>query len=86
MPSLLTCAEMYADHIASSGSPHNNVLHFSSYFSVGVNVVIAVCLMETPAECFCYIEVLRLSAFVIHLDSNCVSLQEVQIQSFRHFG
>ena len=45
-------------------------------------MVIAVCLMETPAECFCYIEVLRLSAFVIHLDSNCVSLQEVQIQSF----
>ena len=34
-------------------------------------MVIAVCLMETPAECICYIEVLRLSAFVIHLDSNC---------------
>ena len=30
MPSLLTCAEMHADHIVSSGSPHNNVLHFSS--------------------------------------------------------
>ena len=45
-------------------------------------MVIAVCLMETPAECFCYIEVLRLSAFVIHLDSKYVSLQEVQIQSF----
>ena len=24
-------AEMHADHIVSSGSPHNNVLHFSSY-------------------------------------------------------
>ena len=24
---LLTCAEMHADHIVSSGSPHNNVLH-----------------------------------------------------------
>ena len=45
-------------------------------------MVIAVCLMETPAECICCIEVLRLSAFVIHLDSNCVSLQEVQMQSF----
>ena len=31
MPSLLTCAEMHADHIVSSGSPHNSVLHFSSY-------------------------------------------------------
>ena len=25
-------AEMHADHIVSSGSPHNNVLHFSSYY------------------------------------------------------
>ena len=24
-------AEMHADHIVSSGSPHNNVLHFSSW-------------------------------------------------------
>ena len=27
----ITCAEMHADHIVSSGSPHN-VLHFSSYY------------------------------------------------------
>ena len=26
----ITCTEMHADHIVSSGSPHNNVLHFSS--------------------------------------------------------
>ena len=38
MPSLLTCAEMYADHIVSSGSPHNNVLHFSSYYYYGTYV------------------------------------------------
>ena len=25
-------AEMHADHIVSSGSPHNNVLHFSSIY------------------------------------------------------
>ena len=28
-------AEMHADHIVSSGSPHNNVLHFSSYYYYG---------------------------------------------------
>ena len=28
-------AEMHADHIVSSGSPHNNVLHFSSYITAG---------------------------------------------------
>ena len=27
----ITCAEIHADHIVSSGLPHNNVLHFSSY-------------------------------------------------------
>ena len=27
-------AEMHADHIVSSGSPHNNVLHFSSYNNI----------------------------------------------------
>ena len=26
----ITCAEMHADHIVSSGLPHNNALHFSS--------------------------------------------------------
>ena len=30
MPFHITCAEMHADHIVSSGSPHNNALHFSS--------------------------------------------------------
>ena len=28
-------AEMHADHIVSSGSPHNNVLHFSSMYNWG---------------------------------------------------
>ena len=32
-------AEMHADHIVSSGSPHNNVLHFSSYYN---NIIIMV--------------------------------------------
>ena len=32
----ITCAEMHADHIVSSGSPHNNVLHFSSTVHVHV--------------------------------------------------
>ena len=27
-------AEMHADHIVSSGSPHNNVLHFSSTYDM----------------------------------------------------
>ena len=31
----ITCAEMHADHIMSSGSPHN-VLHFSSTLHVHV--------------------------------------------------
>ena len=26
----ITCTEVHADHIVSSGSPHNNVLHFSA--------------------------------------------------------
>ena len=42
MPSLLTCAEMHADHIVSSGSPHNNVLHFSSnnYYALQCSAVL----------------------------------------------
>ena len=31
-------AEMHADHIVSSGSPHNNVLHFSSTSTVLLHV------------------------------------------------
>ena len=34
----ITCTEMHADHIVSSGSPHNNVLHFSSYCNNYVHV------------------------------------------------
>ena len=30
----ITCTEIHADHIVSSGSPHNNVLHFSSYYYI----------------------------------------------------
>ena len=29
---LITCAEMHADHIVSSGLPHNNALHFSTVY------------------------------------------------------
>ena len=29
---------MHADHIVSSGSPHNNVLHFSSILLIGASL------------------------------------------------
>ena len=52
MPSLLTCAGMHADHIVSSGSPHNNVLHFSS--NMALHLVPGVVCAVTTSKPQCY--------------------------------